>query len=157
MLAGEMARTIADDDRAREHLEDAIALFERCGARYDAAKARLTLAKILNRSGRTDRARREAGAALDAFRSLGALKDAEAAEMILEGDRGVPSTGRSTLTARQVEILKLVAEGLSDREIAASLIMSEHTVHRHVANILQRLNLSTRAAAVGYASREGLL
>jgi DNA-binding NarL/FixJ family response regulator len=67
------------------------------------------------------------------------------------------SSGGSRLTARQSEILRLVAQGLSNPEIAARLDLSEHTVKRHVANLFTRLRLSSRAAAAAYAARNGLL
>ena len=53
--------------------------------------------------------------------------------------------------------LKLVAQGLSNTEIAQRLVLSEHTVHRHLANILRKLDLSTRAAATAWAVRTGLV
>jgi DNA-binding NarL/FixJ family response regulator len=68
---------------------------------------------------------------------------------------GVPSAG--VLTARQVAVLRLVAAGLGDRDIAERLVISEHTVHRHVANIYTRLGCSTRAAAVSRATQLGLM
>jgi LuxR family maltose regulon positive regulatory protein len=61
-----------------------------------------------------------------------------------------------TLTRRESEVLRLVAEGLSNKQIAERLTLSEHTVHRHVANILVKLRLSSRAAAAAYAARQGL-
>jgi len=61
------------------------------------------------------------------------------------------------LTARQLDVLRLVAEGCSDKEIAVRLVLSEHTVHRHLANIYTRLGCPTRAAAVAQAARLGLL
>jgi pimeloyl-ACP methyl ester carboxylesterase len=61
------------------------------------------------------------------------------------------------LSAREVEILRLVAAGLSDAEIAERLVLSPHTVHRHVANIRTKLGLPSRAAAVAHAARIGLL
>jgi DNA-binding NarL/FixJ family response regulator len=61
------------------------------------------------------------------------------------------------LTARQLDVLRLVAQGRSDKEIATRLLLSEHTVHRHVANIYTRLGCSTRAAAVAHAGNLGLL
>jgi DNA-binding NarL/FixJ family response regulator len=61
------------------------------------------------------------------------------------------------LTARQRDVLRLIARGLNNREIAEVLFVSEHTVHRHVANILQRLDLPSRAAAAAYAVSHGLI
>jgi LuxR family maltose regulon positive regulatory protein len=61
------------------------------------------------------------------------------------------------LSERQLQVLRLVAEGLGDKDIADRLVLSEHTVHRHVANIYLRLGCSSRAAAVAHASRLGLL
>jgi pimeloyl-ACP methyl ester carboxylesterase/DNA-binding CsgD family transcriptional regulator len=69
----------------------------------------------------------------------------------------VESNGRSPLTQRETEVLRLVAAGLSNREIASSLVLSEHTVHRHVANILRKLMQSTRAAAAAHATRAGFI
>jgi TolB-like protein/DNA-binding CsgD family transcriptional regulator len=63
----------------------------------------------------------------------------------------------SVLTAREIEVLRLVADGLSNPQIATRLTLSEHTVKRHVANILMKLALPTRAAAVATVSRLGLL
>jgi pimeloyl-ACP methyl ester carboxylesterase/DNA-binding CsgD family transcriptional regulator len=61
------------------------------------------------------------------------------------------------LSARERDVLRLVAEGLSDAEIAKRLVLSPHTVHRHVANILHKLNLHSRAAAAAYAARAGIV
>ena len=67
------------------------------------------------------------------------------------------SNGDSPLSGRETEVLRLVAAGLSNREIASSLVLSEHTVHRHVANILRKLTQSSRAAAAAHATRAGLI
>jgi pimeloyl-ACP methyl ester carboxylesterase/DNA-binding CsgD family transcriptional regulator len=75
----------------------------------------------------------------------------------LEDRVPVESNGRSPLTPRETEVLRLVAAGLSNREIASSLVLSEHTVHRHVANVLRKLAQSTRAAAAAHATRAGLI
>lgn len=74
--------------------------------------------------------------------------------------RGVPApeaNGASPLTSRETEVLRLVATGMSNREIATTLVLSEHTVHRHVANILRKLAQSTRAGAATQALRVGLI
>ncbi len=63
----------------------------------------------------------------------------------------------SDLTPRELEVLRLVARGMSDDAIAEQLVLSRHTVHRHVANIRAKLRLPSRAAAVAYAARAGLL
>jgi pimeloyl-ACP methyl ester carboxylesterase/DNA-binding CsgD family transcriptional regulator len=69
----------------------------------------------------------------------------------------VEANGNSPLTGREAEVLRLVAAGLSNREIAGSLVLSEHTVHRHVANILRKLTQSSRAAAAAHATRAGYI
>ena len=63
----------------------------------------------------------------------------------------------SPLTSRETEVLRFVATGMSNREIARTLILSEHTIHRHVANILRKLAQSTRAGAAAHAARHGLI
>jgi pimeloyl-ACP methyl ester carboxylesterase/DNA-binding CsgD family transcriptional regulator len=68
---------------------------------------------------------------------------------------GAPGSG--DLTKRETEVLGLIADGLSDREIADRLVLSPHTVHRHVANVRTKLGLPTRAAAVAAAAKRGLL
>jgi pimeloyl-ACP methyl ester carboxylesterase/DNA-binding CsgD family transcriptional regulator len=69
----------------------------------------------------------------------------------------VERNGDSPLTRRETEVLRLISVGLSNREIASSLVLSEHTVHRHVANILRKLAQSSRAAAATHATRAGLI
>ncbi len=69
----------------------------------------------------------------------------------------VAGSGDSPLSRREAEVLRLVAAGLSNREIASSLVLSEHTVHRHVANILRKLTQSSRAAAAAQATRLGYI
>jgi pimeloyl-ACP methyl ester carboxylesterase/DNA-binding CsgD family transcriptional regulator len=75
----------------------------------------------------------------------------------LDESHPVPVDGESPLTPRETEVLRLVASGLSNRDIARSLVLSEHTVHRHVANILRKLSQSSRAAATAHAARVGLI
>ncbi len=72
-------------------------------------------------------------------------------------DTAAPPADPGDLTAREAEVLALVAAGLSDREIAERLVLSPHTVHRHVANVRTKLGLPSRAAAVAEAARRGLL
>jgi predicted ATPase/DNA-binding CsgD family transcriptional regulator len=69
----------------------------------------------------------------------------------------VSGQGAEVLTPRELDVLKLVAQGLSNPDIARRLFLSEHTVHRHLANILRKLNLSSRAAAAAWGARTGLV
>jgi predicted ATPase/DNA-binding CsgD family transcriptional regulator len=74
-----------------------------------------------------------------------------------EPDAAVPGQAVTVLTPREVDVLKLVAQGLSNPDIARRLTLSEHTVHRHLTNILRKLGLSSRSAAAAWAVRAGLV
>ncbi|MHB8669564.1 MAG: LuxR C-terminal-related transcriptional regulator [Acidimicrobiales bacterium] len=137
-------------------LELAVECFERAGGAYEAARARLDLARVFLAMGRLDATSEEARLAHGTFVRLGADPDAQRAEalMVAASANGLAVDG---LTGRQIEILRLLASGLTNREIAERLVLSEHTVKRHVANILTRLGLPSRAAAAAHASQAGLL
>lgn len=154
LLTGEAALAAGDADAAREAFEDAIDGFDANAAPYDVALSRLALARALHGLGRTEHARLEAIAAREVFAALGAQRDLEAAQELTAGPAAV---ALSELTPRELDVLRLVAQGHSDQEIAEALVLSPHTVHRHVANIRAKLRLSSRAAAVAYAARAGLL
>ena len=127
---------------AAGRFEQAAALYERGGAPYETARARLALAETLSAMGQQAAAQREAARAKEGLEQLARAP-------------GAPT--KQTLTTRQVEILRLVAKGLSNPEIAARLGLSDHTVKRHVANLLTKLGLPSRAAAAAYAAKRGLL
>jgi DNA-binding NarL/FixJ family response regulator len=74
-----------------------------------------------------------------------------------EPPAAAPGPADNRLSKREVEVLRLVADGLTNQEIAERLFLSDHTVHRHLANILNKLSVGSRAAAVARAAREGLL
>ena len=74
-----------------------------------------------------------------------------------EPDAAVPGKAVNVLTPRELEVLKLVAQGLNNHDIAQLLFLSEHTVHRHLSNILRKLNLSSRSAAAAWGVRAGLV
>lgn len=146
-------------DTACAALEDAIGLFARCGARYETARARVDLARALLALRDGDAARGELERAARTFEELGATGDARGVRTLLvEAGRGV-GTGRAAppgrLSGREVDVLRLMADGLSNSQIARRLVVSEFTVKRHVTNILTKLDLPTRAAAVAHAAREG--
>jgi ATP/maltotriose-dependent transcriptional regulator MalT len=153
---GESALAHGDRELARRRLEDAVDLFGLCEAPYERARARLALARVLVELGPAERARAEASAAHDAFLALDARRDVLAASRLAE--RPLPAAAvASLLTRRERQVLAFVAVGRSNREIASELVVSRHTVHRHVANILRKLGEPTRAAAAARATRDGLV
>jgi DNA-binding NarL/FixJ family response regulator len=153
-----------DHDAARRAFEDSLDLLAASDARFEAARVRLDLATVLSALGRDDQAQREIETALASLRELGADGEAVRAEGMLEKLRRPHATRRTKtvdtplgdLSERELEVLSLVAEGLTNHDIAQRLVLSEHTVNRHVANILRKLGLPTRAAAASLAGRYGL-
>jgi DNA-binding NarL/FixJ family response regulator len=144
IVRAEVLAATGDHDGARRAAEDAADLFAACAAPYDAACARIVLAEELHVLGRPERAASEARAAREVLARLRATPAADGAIT-------------DELSPRETEILRLVAEGLGDAQIAARLFLSPHTVHRHVANIRAKLRTPSRAAAVAYATQRGLL
>lgn len=142
--------------------EDALVHYDRGGAPHEAAIVRLELAVVLRALGREATARREATAAREVLARLGAAADCERADRFLgepRADRAAARAGGSTLplTTRELEVLRLVGAGFANPEIARRLRLSPHTVKRHLANILRKLDTPSRAAAVAKASRLGAL
>jgi ATP/maltotriose-dependent transcriptional regulator MalT len=158
---GVAARAACDLEAARCAFEDAVDLFERTGAPFAASRARMDLARSLLALGRATEAEREARRAFETFERLGAAHETQAARALLDVASEKPRrrsgpTGMA-VTERELQVLRLVAAGLSNREIAGRLFLSEHTVKRHVANILTKLQLPSRTAAAAYAARQGVL
>jgi DNA-binding NarL/FixJ family response regulator len=162
--AGYVALGDGKADEARRNLEDAVDLFLRSGAPFELARARIELARALASLGRLDDASREAHRAIEVLSELKAELEIARARTLLaslaaaplpEGPAGTRRT--ADLTKREVQVLRLVAEGLNNQAIAERLFVSDHTIHRHLANILNKLSVSSRAAAVAQAARRGLL
>jgi LuxR family maltose regulon positive regulatory protein len=161
---GVLSAARGDHDAARRSFEDALDMLTASDALFDAARTRLDLAGTLRAMGRDDRAKREIELALATFQELGAdWESARAREMLRTFRRssemlpaGAADTPLSDLSKRELEVLRLVAEGLTNQGIAQRLVLSEHTVNRHVANILRKLNSPSRAAAASLAGRYGL-
>ncbi len=157
MAEGRHAAALADHARARTLLEDAVDGFDRSTLPFETARARIELATLLVASGRTTDAIAELTAAHEALVGLGAAAEATRTERLLGAYAGRVEQPVAAVTPREREVLALIAEGLTNRQIAARLVVSEHTVHRHVTNILRKLDLPSRAAAAAYAVRDGLV
>jgi DNA-binding NarL/FixJ family response regulator len=102
-----------------------------------------------------------AGRTLDPEQVLARLRATDTAagpaQVQAQAQAAGPSQNVTALTPRELDVLRLVAQGLSNPGIARQLVLSEHTVHRHLANILRKLGLSSRAAAAAWAARAGLV
>jgi ATP/maltotriose-dependent transcriptional regulator MalT len=122
-------------------------------APYEAARVRVLLGLACRDLGDADSAAMELDAARWAFRELGAVPDAARVEALSR--TAIRLAGG--LTAREVEVLRLVAAGKRNRSIAAELFLSEKTVARHLSNIFTKLGVSSRAAATAYAYEHDLV
>jgi DNA-binding CsgD family transcriptional regulator len=133
VLIGLACRALGDEDTAQMEFDAARWVFERLGALPD-------LTRVMTVAGR-----RPGGGGTDAADSDAADSDAA----------GVAA--RARLTGRELEVLRLVAAGKTNRSVAADLVLSEKTVARHVSNILAKLDLTSRSAATAYAYEHDLL
>ena len=146
MLARGRVEAAGSPAVAQTALEDAIDLYDACGARYEAAHVRLELAGVLAALDRGDAARAVAGEARASLAALGAPSPPAPEQ-------------HSLLTAREREVLHLLAQGRSNDAIASELVLSVRTVERHVENIYGKIGVSgrsARAAATAWAHAHGL-
>jgi DNA-binding CsgD family transcriptional regulator len=141
---GAVALAHGDAHAALPHLRRAMAAWQDLDAPYLAARAQLLVAEACGALGDGDSAELARASAHDALAAHGAP---------------VPGRGRDGhgLTDRELQVLRLVAGGQTNRSIAAELVLSERTVDRHVSNILAKLRVSSRAAATAFAYEHDLL
>jgi ATP/maltotriose-dependent transcriptional regulator MalT len=148
------AVALADGDpwEALGALRTAFHCWQELDVPYEAARARVQIALACRRVGDHDTAALELTAAATAFAELGAADDT--ARVTALAQHAVRPYG---LTARELEVLRLVAAGASNRDIAAGLVISEHTVARHLQNIFAKLGVSSRTAAGAFAFEHDLV
>jgi ATP/maltotriose-dependent transcriptional regulator MalT len=139
---------------ALELLRGALDAWRILEAPYEVARTRLLIGEACRVLGDTDACELELEAALAEFVRLGALPDAVHVERLLGR---TPDDNAHGLSPRELEVLRLLAAGKSNRQIAATLVISEHTVARHVQNIFGKLRVSSRAAATAFAFEHGLV
>jgi len=133
--------------RARESSR----LWSEIGSPYEAARARVLVARALRELGDHDSAAAELAVARRVFVEVAAAPAADDVDRLL----GRPRPGG--LTKREVEVLRLVAEGRSNHDIANALVLSPKTVERHLSNIFTKLDVPSRTAAAAYAHEHGLM
>ena len=148
---GAVLRAEGDTKGALVELRRAFNEYHALGVRYDAARTRLLIADACATLGDFDAAAMESGAARSALESL--TPTAEALNVMVE-----PTTAsREGLTQRELEILRLLASGSTNRGIAQALVISEKTVASHVSHIFTKLGVTSRSAATAYAYDHDLL
>ena len=152
--AGAVLLAAGDARAARDATRRAWAAWQELEAPYEAARARVLLGLACRQLGDQDSAELEFDAARWMFHQLGAAPELARVEELLRGKSRAVDCG---LTAREREVLDLLATGKSNRAISAELIISEKTVARHVSNIFTKLGVSSRAAATAYAYEHGLI
>jgi DNA-binding CsgD family transcriptional regulator len=152
-----LATALGEWDRAQEHFEGAMNLNRRNGAPTWVAHTAYEYARMLLTRGPGHRARAEA-----LLGEAAALAERIGMPALLARIRAlgssVPPPGRGDgLSAREIQILGLVAQGLSNREIGATLVISEHTAANHIRSILRKTGSANRTEAASYAHRQGLI
>jgi DNA-binding CsgD family transcriptional regulator/tetratricopeptide (TPR) repeat protein len=152
----EGAVLLAEEDprAALDALQRARKRWQELEAPYEAARARALIGLALRELGDQDSAAMELDAARRGWEKLGAAPDLARMER-LSGRAAPKAIGG--LTQREVEVLRLVAAGKTNRAIADKLVISEKTVARHVSNIFTKLELSSRSAATAYAYENNLV
>ncbi len=139
MARAAVARARGDAQASADAFAQAVRLYTSACAPFEAAHAMLGQAESLRRAGKSDAASRLATQARDQLERLG------------------QAGSRQLLSRRETDVLALLAQGLSNAAIAQRLSLSPHTVHRHVANVLRKLDAPTRAGAAAQAARLGLV
>jgi len=150
--AGRVELEGGDASGALPYLRKAATLWGAMEAPYETARVQVQVARALRTLGDEDSATRELAAARRAFSELGTRPaEAEAASLL------APAALPQGLTAREAEVLRLVASGKSNSQIATELVVSEKTVARHLSNIFGKLDVSSRTAAAAYAFEHQLV
>jgi DNA-binding NarL/FixJ family response regulator len=134
-------------------LRRAWTLWRELDAPYEASRARVLVAAACRALGDEDGADMELDAARQAFTRLGAGPELTRLDDAMRQQASRPTGG---LSAREAQVLRLVATGKTNRAIAGELRISDKTVARHISNIFVKLNVSTRAAATAYAFQHEL-
>ena len=150
---GEVALAEGDPSSALVALRQAARLWQELDAPYEVARVRLLIGLACRGLGDEESATLELGAAREEFERLAAAPDLARIDRV---ESRSPASAHG-LSARELEVLRLVAVGKTNREIAAELVVSEHTVARHLQNIFAKLRVTSRTAATAFAFQHELV
>ncbi|WP_322796269.1 helix-turn-helix transcriptional regulator [Tepidiforma sp.] len=151
--AGSVALAEGRPQESLAPLRRSWAAWQQLEAPYEGARVRVLIGRAYRALGDDQSAAMEFDAARWVFERLGAAPDLKA----LRADAGEAwEEGRGMLTPREVDVLRLIASGETNKEVAATLVISEHTVARHVQNMMAKLGVGSRAGLAAYAVRSGL-
>jgi ATP/maltotriose-dependent transcriptional regulator MalT len=146
----ELAR---QDDEASATLRRALHRWQELDLPYEVASTRVLLGRACRDAGDEEAARSSLDAAAAIFERLGAILDADRARALREGSGRLPGG----LTEREAEVLRLVASGCTNKEVAAQLFVSDKTIGRHLENIFAKIGVSSRSAATAFAFEHGIV
>lgn len=144
----------SDAHAALGALQRAWTIWQELAAPYECARVRVLIGLACRQLGDDDTAAMELDGARWTFQQLGAGPDVTHVDLLAKPPAAHKTSG---LTTREMDVLRLVAQGKTNKTIATELFISEKTVHRHVSNIFMKLGLSTRAAATAYAFQHHLV
>ena len=144
---------------AARYLDASLALATACAAPFDRALTLVALAEVAAATGQRDAALPlldEVRGIATPLHALPLLARADALALHLDAAKAFPPTYPAGLSAREVAVLRLLAAGRTNRDIAAALFVSANTVRTHVTHILEKTQTDNRAAAAAFAERHGL-
>lgn len=152
--SGSILLANAKPSAAIKKLRQSYALLKKIQATYESARTQVLIGIACRRLGDSDTAEMELDAACATFQQLGAVPDINRVESLVQDSDSGTTHG---LTPRELEVLRILATGKTNKSIAEDLFISERTVDRHVSNILSKLNVASRVAATAYAYKHNLV
>ena len=155
-LSAELAMCVDDLTTADTHAGEAATLAAECDIAYELACTQLVQAELELRRDNQQEAHSLLKSAGSRFERMGARPELERIEQLLRSNRDSSSARPWSLSKRELEVLHLLTEGRSDREIAETLFISHHTAMRHVSSILRKLGVESRTSAAALAVRENI-
>jgi LuxR family maltose regulon positive regulatory protein len=161
---GELNSARKNYELAKQNLEDAVDIFDKLNLPFEASRSRITLSEVLKYLNKYAQSEAELNTAMTELKKLGAEKDFERAKYLLKNlnKDNAYETGKDLqeFTGRELEVLRLIAEGKNNEEIAEKLFLSVRTVEKHITNIYSKMGVSgksARAYAASYAIKQKLV